>query len=104
MAPFVKNTPPEKHLLRSIHWLKKAGLINLQAKTFVDDFSAPFNEAIRKALLLLIEMRWKTDELSPDDAKLFRRICNIDSPDFILNLTDYYGFITYTMFCGRNPQ
>jgi hypothetical protein len=26
------------------------------------------------------------------------------SPDYILNLPDYYAFFTYSMFCGRAPE
>jgi hypothetical protein len=25
-------------------------------------------------------------------------------PDFVLNLPDYYAFITYSLFCGKVPR
>ena len=34
----------------------------------------------------------------------FQRLCQPDSPDFILNLPDYYAFFTYTMFYGKVPR
>ncbi len=32
--------------------------------------------------------------------KEFRRLCQPDSPDFILNHSDYYAFFTHTLFWG----
>jgi ubiquinone/menaquinone biosynthesis C-methylase UbiE len=104
IAPFIKGSSPEEHFSRSLYWFEKAGLSNLCAKTFVGEFSAPLSATVNKALLSLITMRWNEAELSSEDMKLFRRLYTPDSPDFILNLPDYYGFITYTMFCGRVPD
>jgi demethylmenaquinone methyltransferase/2-methoxy-6-polyprenyl-1,4-benzoquinol methylase len=48
-------------------------------------------------------MRWPNvaHELSSDDLVEFQRLCLPDSPDFILNLPDYYALFTYTMFWGK---
>ena len=47
-------------------------------------------------------MRWPgvRSELSDVDWADYQRLCREESPDFILNRTDYYAFFTYTMFSG----
>ena len=45
--------------------------------------------------------KWLKSELSKEDRKEYRRLCLPDSPDFILNIPDYYAFFTYTMFRGK---
>ncbi|GAI17957.1 unnamed protein product, partial [marine sediment metagenome] len=39
-----------------------------------------------------------------DDLVEFQRLCLSDSPDFILNLPDYYALFTYTMFWGKTAD
>ena len=34
-------------------------------------------------------------------AQTRKRLCQPESPDFILDLSDYYAFYTYTMLRGR---
>jgi hypothetical protein len=52
----------------------------------------------------LFDMRWPdvASELTSDDFAEFQRLCLPDSPDFILNLPDYYALFTYSMFIGKN--
>ncbi len=104
IAPFTKGSQPEWHLYRSIGWFEKAGLTEITAKAFVGDAYAPLSDAMKQALLSLIDMRWNSSELSSEDSDEFQRLCNPDSPEFILNLPDYYAFFTYTMFRGRVPK
>jgi demethylmenaquinone methyltransferase/2-methoxy-6-polyprenyl-1,4-benzoquinol methylase len=61
------------------------------------------SDEVRAALIALFDMRWVDveDELSEDDAEEYRRLLRPESPDFILNLEDYYAFFTYTLFSGR---
>ena len=40
-------------------------------------------------------------ELSEEDWAEYQRLCLAESPDFILDLPDYYAFYTYSMFRGR---
>jgi len=40
-------------------------------------------------------------EVTPEDWAEFQRLCQPASPDFILNLPDYYAFLTYSLFYGR---
>jgi demethylmenaquinone methyltransferase / 2-methoxy-6-polyprenyl-1,4-benzoquinol methylase len=103
MAPFVHGKKPETHFLRSLSWFRKMGLKEPRAKVFADSFHAPLSREIRNALMSLLEMRWPDveRELSPGEQTEFRRLCQPDSPDFILNLPDYYAFFTYTLFWGK---
>ncbi|MBN2552948.1 MAG: methyltransferase domain-containing protein [Spirochaetales bacterium] len=105
MAPFTAEDPPDRHFLRLPGWLRKAGFLEVAAQPFSQGICAPFDRPIRDALLTLIEMRWPgaEEELSRADRLLYRRITDPDSPDLIVDLPDYYGFYTYTLFRGRNP-
>ena len=103
IAPFANNQPPESHFLKALSWFEAAGLKEYAATTFVESVQSPLTNEQRKALISLFEMRWGTQnpELSENDWKKFQRLCHPDSPDFILNCFDYYGFFTYTMFQGK---
>ena len=39
-------------------------------------------------------------ELSEGDWAEFQRLCLAESPEFILDIPDYYAFFTYSMFQG----
>ncbi len=106
IAPFVHGKKPETHFLRSLGWFRKTGLKEPGAKVFADSFHAPLNHEIRNALVSLFDMRWPDvePELSFDDQSEFRRLCSPESPDFILNLPDYYVFFTYTLFWGKTAK
>jgi demethylmenaquinone methyltransferase/2-methoxy-6-polyprenyl-1,4-benzoquinol methylase len=45
-------------------------------------------------------MRWPEvgSELSEEDRQEYERLCQPESPDFVLNFPDYYGFFVYTLF------
>jgi ubiquinone/menaquinone biosynthesis C-methylase UbiE len=103
IAPFVKGKRPESHFLRALGWFRDAGLKEPTAQTFVGDAHAPLSDDMRSALMALLEMRWPgvQSELSQDDWAEYQRLCQPESPDFILDLSDYYAFFTYSMFHGR---
>lgn len=103
IAPFVHGKNPETHFLRALSWFREIGLKEPAAKVFADSFYAPLNTGIRDALVGLFNMRWPDVEmeLSSDDQAEFQRLCQQDSPDFILNLSDYYAFFTHTLFWGK---
>jgi demethylmenaquinone methyltransferase/2-methoxy-6-polyprenyl-1,4-benzoquinol methylase len=84
-------------------WFRRAGMKEVTVRTFAGDVSAPLSEEIRDALAALIGMRWVDvePELSEGDWADYQRLCLAESPDFILNLPDYYAFFTYSMFRGR---
>jgi len=103
IAPFIHGEQPERHFLRKLGWLRQAGLVDARARTFVGDVQAPFNDEIREALLALFQMRWgdAESEVTQGDWAEFQRLCQPESPDFILDRPDYYAFFTYTLFYAR---
>ncbi|MBN1837930.1 MAG: class I SAM-dependent methyltransferase [Spirochaetales bacterium] len=106
IAPFSQHDPPERHFLRLPGWLKRAGFIEVSARSFTQDISAPLDEKLRRALLALIEMRWldAEKELCRADRRVYRRITDPGSADCIVDQPDYYGFYTYTLFRAAAPE
>ncbi|UCF06518.1 MAG: class I SAM-dependent methyltransferase [bacterium] len=105
IAPYVHGMDPRRHFLRALDWYRELGMEEIKAQVFADSVYAPLSEEKRRALISLFAMRWEgaESELAPDDREEFRRLCSPDSPDFILNLPDYYAFFTYSMFWGEVP-
>ncbi len=103
VAPFTKGKRPESHFLRALGWFRDAGLEKPTARTFVGDVHAPLSDDARAAMLSLIEMRWgePRSELSAEDWAEFKRLYQPESPDFIVDIPDYYAFFTYSLFCGK---
>ncbi|KAF5417584.1 MAG: hypothetical protein C5S48_00135 [Candidatus Methanogaster sp.] len=103
IAPFVEGTAPELHFPLMMGWFRRAGMEEVTVRTFVGDVCAPLYGEMRSALAALIEMRWVDveAELSEGDWAEYQRLCLVESPDFILDLADYYAFYTYSMFRGR---
>ena len=101
--PFLRGKRPEENFMRALGPLWKAGLEEVQAKTFLGEVRTPLATGIRTAMASLFEMLWGTHqpEALPEDREAYERLCRPDSPEFILDLPDYYGFFTYTLFCGR---
>jgi demethylmenaquinone methyltransferase/2-methoxy-6-polyprenyl-1,4-benzoquinol methylase len=106
IAPFSRERKPELHFFRALGWFQELGLNALGAQSFTGSVHAPLDDRVRKALVDLFEMRWPDvqSELSSDDMAEFRRLCLPDSPDFILDLPDYFAFFVYTMFRGRKAD
>jgi demethylmenaquinone methyltransferase/2-methoxy-6-polyprenyl-1,4-benzoquinol methylase len=48
-------------------------------------------------------MLWSvaSPEATEADRLEYQRLCQPDSPDFILDLPEYYAFFTYTLFSGK---
>lgn len=103
IAPFFRGQQPQSHFLRASAWFRTAGLKNISVTTFVGDIQAPLGEEKRRAMASLFEMRWgeSGSELTKKERMEYQRLCNPYSPDFIPASPDYYGFFTYTLFCGR---
>jgi ubiquinone/menaquinone biosynthesis C-methylase UbiE len=104
--PYTDAARPELHILRALGWLQEAGLEDPTAHTFVADVHAPLEEVARKALLGSFQMLWRNaeGEVSSQDWAAFRRLCQPGSRDLILDLPDYYAFISYSLFHGRVPR
>jgi SAM-dependent methyltransferase len=103
LAPFADGMPPETHWLRTLGSLRRVGIEQPRARTFAGEAHAPLSVGQRRALADLLEMRWPgaEEELAPQDRAEFLRLCRPESPDFILDRDDYYGFFTYSLFWGR---
>ncbi len=106
LAPYVRGKRPESHFLRALGWFVETGLEEAEARTFVGDVQAPLSDDIRCALVSLFQMLWgePQPEVSQEDWAEYQRLCLPESPEFILNLSDYYAFFTYTMFRGMVPE
>jgi demethylmenaquinone methyltransferase/2-methoxy-6-polyprenyl-1,4-benzoquinol methylase len=105
-SPFVRGKRPESHFLRALGWFSEAGLKEAEAQTFVSDVQAPLSDDISRALVSLFEMLWgePQPEVTQEDWAEYQRLCQPESPDFILNLSDYYAFFTYSMFRSKVPE
>jgi ubiquinone/menaquinone biosynthesis C-methylase UbiE len=104
IAPFVKGMRPERHFLRVPGRFREVGLGEPTAHTLVGSVQAPLSDGIRGALMALFQMRWGEAQqpgVSGEDWAEYRRLCQPESPDFILNLPDYYAFFTYSLFLGK---
>jgi ubiquinone/menaquinone biosynthesis C-methylase UbiE len=101
--PYTDDVRPELHIMRTLGWLQGAGLEETQVRTFVADVQAPLDNVARNALTATFQMFWgkAEPEVTPQDWAKFERLCQPESPDFILNLSDYYAFITYSLFYGK---
>jgi ubiquinone/menaquinone biosynthesis C-methylase UbiE len=104
--PYTDDTKPELHILRTLGWLQGADLEEPQVHTFVADVQAPLSDAARNGLTATFWMFWEKaePEVTPEDWAEFQRLCRPESRDFILNLRDYYAFITYSLFYGKVPR
>jgi len=103
IAPFAVGRNPERHFLRALGWFHSLGMKESTARTFVGDVHAPLSDKIRNSLISLFQMRWGNprSELTQEDWAEYQRLCQPESPDFILNLPNYYAFFTYSLFHGK---
>lgn len=94
---------PINHIINGRCWLQKAYFNDISVKTYLGDIIAPLSENDRNTLNLLFQMFWgeSESEVTESDWKDFKRICDPDSDDYILNNQHYYGFYTYTLFRGK---
>jgi SAM-dependent methyltransferase len=106
LAPYVTGKRPESHFLRALGSFGEAGLTEAEGRTLVVDVRAPLSKDIRRALVSVFEMLWgeRQPEVSEEDWAEYQRLCRPESPEFILNLSDYYAFFTYSMFRGKIPE
>jgi hypothetical protein len=103
IAPFAAGMAPERHIMRAPEWFRKAGFTDIQALTLLRDICPPLCDEIIAGLTDLFSMRWGScqKEVAPEIWHDYQRLCNPDSPDFILHNSDYYAFFTYSLFSGR---
>jgi len=105
LALYIRGKRPESNFLRALRWFGKAHLEEAEPRTFVGDVQAPLSDDIRRALISLFQMLWGEPQagLSQEDWSEYQRLCQPESPEFILNLSDYYAFFTYSMFRAKVP-
>jgi SAM-dependent methyltransferase len=105
LAAFLRGKRPESHFSRALRGFREAGLQDCTARTFVGDVQAPLSREVRAALTSLLSQLWgeRQPEVAPEDWLEAQRLCQPESPDFILDLPEYHGFFTYTLFQGRVP-
>ncbi|MDH4219788.1 MAG: methyltransferase domain-containing protein [Candidatus Aminicenantes bacterium] len=101
--PYVKGKRPESNFLRALGWFHNVGLEESTIHTLIGDVYSPLSDDIRTALISFFEMLWgePQSDVSQEDLAEYQRLCKPNSPDFILNLPDYYAFFTYSMFLGK---
>ena len=106
LAPYIPGNDPDTHFLRALSWFRKLRFENPKAEVFSKSIKTPANSQMRDSLIYLFESRWHEveAELQPENRTKFERLCKPDSPDFILDDPDYYGFFTYSLFWGKVPQ
>jgi ubiquinone/menaquinone biosynthesis C-methylase UbiE len=103
IAPFNASMSPDRHFFRALGWMRKLEFKCPEAATFAESFHAPISVGIKEGLAALLKMRWESarSALSEKDWAQYQRLCEPDSPDFILDSPDYYGFFTYSIFKAR---
>jgi demethylmenaquinone methyltransferase/2-methoxy-6-polyprenyl-1,4-benzoquinol methylase len=103
--PYIQGRKPELNFLQAMRWLREAGLEDVRAGTFAGDVHAPVSGGERAALASLFAMLWgeRQPDVSDEDWQEYRRLCQPDSPDFIVDEPGYYAFFTYSVFRGNAP-
>jgi ubiquinone/menaquinone biosynthesis C-methylase UbiE len=104
-VPFLKEKSPELNFMRANHWFQQTGLNEIKAQTFVGEVQSPLSSGEQTALISLFDMLWGSPqpETSPEDWRQYQQLCRPESPDFILDIPDYYAFFTYSVFRGKVP-
>ncbi|MFO7682208.1 MAG: methyltransferase domain-containing protein [Chloroflexota bacterium] len=104
--PFLTESKVASHFLRALPWFRKAGLQEVAVQTFVGEVRDPLTAAERTALTSLFEMLWgqPQPEVSAEDWQACQQLCKQGSPEFILDIPDYYAFFTYSVFQGKVPR
>ena len=94
---------PQAHFTRALGWFQEAGLVDPAARTVVGTVHAPLDDGVRRALISLFGMLWgeMQSRMTDEGRDEYLRLTEPDSPDFILDESDYYAFFTYSMFKGR---
>lgn len=105
-VPYLNRVPPSLHFLRAAGWFRAAGLEQVVARSYIADWQAPLSDDTREAIAYCFEMFWGGLDtcVSRDDWAMYRRLCSPASKEFVPLSPDYYGFLTYTLFCGHVMQ
>ena len=104
--PIFQGQDPDNCFMCISHSMELLGIHEVVARTFVGDIKAPLSADQRKAVISLIDMLWVPSQsgLTKEDCNIFEYICKPNSPGFIPDNSNYYGFFTYTLFSGRKKK
>ncbi len=105
LAPFETGMDPIRHFSASARVFQRMGFENIQCKTFLRDITPSMTPEEKRSLGDLFNMRWgqQPSGLNEDDQALYTHLTDPGSDRFILTDPGYYGFFTYTVFCGTKP-
>jgi demethylmenaquinone methyltransferase/2-methoxy-6-polyprenyl-1,4-benzoquinol methylase len=100
---YFKIGEPARHHMRTLGWLRSAGLLDPKAQSFVSGACAPLSDELRASIGFCFSMLWGglKPHLEESDWFEYVRICTPDSPHFILNSPDYCCTLTYTLFHAK---
>jgi demethylmenaquinone methyltransferase/2-methoxy-6-polyprenyl-1,4-benzoquinol methylase len=99
-TPYLAEAAPGTHFLDALGWLRAAGLRERRARTYVADLQAPLSDERREALAFVLDMFWGglEERLDRRDWLDYRTLAGDGSALGTLDVEDYAGFITYTVF------
>jgi demethylmenaquinone methyltransferase/2-methoxy-6-polyprenyl-1,4-benzoquinol methylase len=99
-TPYLVEASPGTHFLDALGWLGAAGMHGRRGRTYVADLQAPLDEEQREALAFVMDMLWSGLEsrLDRQDWLDYRALAGDGSALGTLDVEDYAGFITYTVF------
>lgn len=104
-VPYLK-VPPDQQYFFAMSWLTSTGLENVIARTFLSEACAPLTAKMSDSVCASMNMflRECRHLLLDKDRKLFDRLCDPESDEFLLNRPDYFCFVAYTVFMGTKPD
>ncbi len=105
LNPYLQDVPPALHFLRAPGWLRSGGLIDINAKSFLAEISAPLSQEKREAIACCMNMFWGDLEscMSTKDWLLFQNLGDPQSSDCLYDHPDYHALIVYTFYFGTVP-
>ncbi|MBN1289499.1 MAG: class I SAM-dependent methyltransferase [Actinobacteria bacterium] len=102
-APYIAGVKQGKQFLNALAWFQDAGFENGKGHLFSGTIQAPLSEIKKEAVLAFFDMLWagSSPGISREDWKVYRKISDPASTDFILDDPGYFGFYSYVMFTAR---
>lgn len=103
------HIPPLQGSLRTLHlptWFKQAGLIHVSSQSFVSERKAPLRPVEQEYAISIMQFLAHVAEsvaLSESDRLTWRELLNVDSPDHVLQHSDYYSREGHLVVVGQAP-
>jgi demethylmenaquinone methyltransferase/2-methoxy-6-polyprenyl-1,4-benzoquinol methylase len=101
-TPYTAGIAPHRHFMRALGWLRAAGLVGAEARSFAATVPSSRDTERQDAVRCALEMFFGGLEphVSSEDWSLVRRLCDPVSDHFLPRHPDYCGLVTYTLFRG----